>query len=80
VSAGPYADAFRRYRELGWRGTLPIGLDVGDDGVSDWRPGRKKRPPAGYHRCGRAVPRRRARGPVGARRARRVQHRAPAAG
>jgi Bifunctional DNA primase/polymerase, N-terminal len=48
VSAGPYADAFRRYRELGWRGTLPIGLDVGDDGVSDWRPGRKKRPPAGY--------------------------------
>jgi hypothetical protein len=47
-TAGPYRDAAQQYRDLGWQGVLPVGLEVDDAGVSRWLPRRKSGPPAGY--------------------------------
>jgi putative DNA primase/helicase len=48
VSDGPYSEAASLYRDLGWQGVIPIGLEVDDAGTSRWLPRRKSNPPAGY--------------------------------
>jgi putative DNA primase/helicase len=47
VSA-PYRDAAHVYRQLGWQGALPVGLEIDENKVSHWLPRRKSNPPAGY--------------------------------